>query len=86
MKRFVMLSLLFVLSFNVILSGCSQGENEEGEKGNFVFGINNWAENIAVSNMWKIILENEGYSVELKELEKAAVWSGIAKKRFRYCP
>ncbi|WP_018922866.1 glycine betaine ABC transporter substrate-binding protein [Salsuginibacillus kocurii] len=41
-------------------------------------GYNNWAENIAVSNMWKLLLEEEGYEVELTNLEKTGVFAGVA--------
>lgn len=41
-------------------------------------GLNNWAENIAVSNMWKVLLEQRGYDVELTTADKSAIYSGIA--------
>ncbi|MBO8170422.1 MAG: glycine betaine ABC transporter substrate-binding protein [Bacillaceae bacterium] len=52
---------------------------EEGteEKGTIKIGLNNWAENVAVSNMWKILLEEQGYTVELKSMEKAPLYLGI---------
>ncbi|RBW68943.1 glycine/betaine ABC transporter [Bacillus taeanensis] len=84
--NFVGLSLLLALSF--ALAACSSnenaGENTENnneaveEKGELVFGYNNWSENIAVTNMWKILLEEQGYEVELKSMEKSPVWAGIA--------
>lgn len=42
-------------------------------------GLNNWAENIAVCNMWKLLLEEKGYKVKLVNGEKAVVWSGVAQ-------
>jgi glycine betaine/proline transport system substrate-binding protein len=41
-------------------------------------GLNNWAENIAVSNMWQILLEERGYDVELINAGKSVIYSGIA--------
>lgn len=54
--------------------------NEEaaGEGGEIEIGLNNWAENIAVSNMWKVLLEEEGYDVELTLVEKAPIFAGVA--------
>ncbi|WP_223699945.1 glycine betaine ABC transporter substrate-binding protein [Sutcliffiella deserti] len=81
--------MVIILSSAILLSACGGGGNEkdgEGEKGTLKFGINNWAENIAVSNMWKVLLEEKGYSVELKELEKAAVWTGIAQNDLDVAP
>jgi glycine betaine/proline transport system substrate-binding protein len=88
MKKFSMM-LLLILSSAMLISACGGGEdNKEGEevKGSLTFGINNWAENIAVSNMWKVLLEEKGYEVELKELEKAAVWTGIAQNDLDIAP
>ena len=60
--------------------GSSDADSTEGdggeeavseEKGTITIGMNNWAENIAVSNMWKIVLEERGYDVELMPVEKA---------------
>ena len=85
---FVLFSMLFAA---VLLVSCSGGadsgesDSQKGadqaaeEKGKLKFGINNWAENVAVSNMWKVLLEKEGYEVELRTLEKAPVWTGIAQ-------
>lgn len=48
-----------------------------------VIGTNNWAENIAVANMWKIILEEEhGYDIELSDVGKSVLYSGLANEDF----
>ncbi|HLR29839.1 MAG TPA: glycine betaine ABC transporter substrate-binding protein [Paenalcaligenes sp.] len=41
-------------------------------------GTNSWPENIAAANMWKILLEERGYEVELKEMSLEMVYSGVA--------
>ncbi|MCA0971716.1 glycine betaine ABC transporter substrate-binding protein [Halobacillus litoralis] len=77
----------------VLLAACG-GENEEpdeatgdsGEeasetaedKGSISIGMNNWAENVAVSNMWKLILEEQGYEVELKNVEKGFLYEALS--------
>lgn len=38
----------------------------------------NWAENIAVTNMWKVILEDEGYEVNLNLLEMGFSMEALA--------
>lgn len=53
-------------------------EGGGGNKGTIKIGYNNWAENIAVTHMWKLLLEEKGYSVELVRTEKAPLWSGAA--------
>jgi len=51
--------------------------NTSEEKGTLQIGLNNWAENVAVSNMWKVILEDKGYTVDLKTVEKAALYEAL---------
>jgi glycine betaine/proline transport system substrate-binding protein len=84
-KSTIFTSILLMIT--ILLSACSgSGETSSDGKGKLTFGINNWAENVAVSNMWKIVLEEQGYEVELKELEKAAVWTGIANSDLDIAP
>ncbi|MBD3894549.1 glycine betaine ABC transporter substrate-binding protein [Halomonas sp. ML-15] len=46
-------------------------------------GKNNWAENVAVANMWKLVLEEEhGYEVDLTEAGKSVIYSGLANEDF----
>lgn len=64
---------------NDITEGNNQPtEKADDEKGEIKIGLNNWAENIAVSNMWKVVLEEKGYDVDLVFSQKVGVWSGIA--------
>jgi glycine betaine/proline transport system substrate-binding protein len=38
-----------------------------------------WAETIATSNLWKELLEQQGYTVDLKNLEVASLYTGVAQ-------
>lgn len=84
--------VLLTLSVLLVLSACAggNGDNEAGEgggdKGKITIGRNNWAENIAVSNMWKILLEEKGYEVEMKSMDKAPVWLGISRNELDLAP
>lgn len=42
-------------------------------------GYVNWAEDVAVSNVWKVVLEEKGYQVNLKALEVAPLFVGLNK-------
>jgi glycine betaine/proline transport system substrate-binding protein len=90
MKKLRYLLLLILLFASVILAACNNGNEGNGEDGgedkSLVFGRNNWAENVAVSNMWKILLEEKGYEVELKSMEKAPVWLGITRDELDVAP
>ncbi|MDC3418101.1 glycine betaine ABC transporter substrate-binding protein [Aquibacillus salsiterrae] len=80
-------SILFLISLILVLTACggesTENNNNEAaettdEKGSITIGMNNWAENVAVSNMWKIILEEKGYEVELQPVEKAILYEGLS--------
>lgn len=72
MKREVARWLAPVLA--VVLSAPAMA----ADKGSVHIGLNNWAENIAVSNMWKVLLEERGYDVELTSAGKSVIYSGVA--------
>ena len=42
-------------------------------------GYVSWAEDVAVSNVWKVLLEEKGYQVNLKSLEVAPLYVGLSK-------
>ncbi len=48
-------------------------------KGTIDIGYVNWAECIAVSNLWKVILEEKGYEVTLTQLDVAPLFVGLSK-------
>ncbi|MBP2076078.1 glycine betaine ABC transporter substrate-binding protein [Oceanobacillus polygoni] len=73
------------LLFLMVLTACSgesDGKSQSQGEGNktIVMGQINWAENIAVTNMWKVILEDKGYELDLRMLDMgtqmAALQSG----------
>ncbi|MET3683282.1 glycine betaine/proline transport system substrate-binding protein [Alkalibacillus flavidus] len=57
------------------------GESNEGSDVNtdtIEMGQINWAENIAVTNMWKVILEEQGYNVDLINLDMGPTMEALA--------
>jgi hypothetical protein len=42
-------------------------------------GVNNWAENIAVANMWKLLLDEKGIKVRLQNADKALIYNSVAQ-------
>ncbi len=79
MRRVILLMVIAALSILAACGGSEDSAGDEESKGTVTLGLNNWAENIAVSNMWKVILEDKGYDIELKSMEKAPVWAGISQ-------
>lgn len=76
----VALVAVLILSFT---AGCSTTTPPAGEaakdKGTVKIGYVNWAECIAVSNLWKVMLEDQGYTVELTQLDVAPLFVGLNK-------
>ncbi|WFM71141.1 glycine betaine ABC transporter substrate-binding protein [Halomonas sp. CKK8] len=55
----------------------------QAQERELAIGTNNWAENIAVANMWKLVLEEEhGYDVSLQDASKSVIYSGLANADF----
>ncbi|HLR54492.1 MAG TPA: glycine betaine ABC transporter substrate-binding protein [Pseudogracilibacillus sp.] len=69
---------LLMLSLSLILVGCSSGSDSEESNNTITIGYNNFAETIAEVNVWKLILEKEGYDVELKQTEKGPLFTALA--------
>src|SRR5699024_1723810 len=69
MKRFLTLSMVTILT--IFLVACSDSDEEADAESDeeLVFGLINWPENIAVNHVWKVLLEEEGYEVDVKQLE-----------------
>ncbi len=72
-SKLLILGLITVLiaSFAV---GCSKTD-----KGTVKIGYVNWAECVAVTNLWQVLLEDQGYKVELTQLDVAPLFVGLSK-------
>ncbi|WP_305886541.1 glycine betaine ABC transporter substrate-binding protein, partial [Pseudomonas sp. 2995-3] len=86
------LILFFVLLTVTILSACGdtseETNNDQSSAGAadseevvneevITIAQINWAENIAVTNMWKVVLEEKGYNVELTLLDMGATMMAL---------
>ncbi|WP_079526157.1 glycine betaine ABC transporter substrate-binding protein [Halobacillus hunanensis] len=64
-----------------VLTACGSSNEEatasEESDNEISIGQINWAENIAVTNMWKVILENKGYDVTLKNLNMGSTMQAL---------
>ncbi|QTM98165.1 glycine/betaine ABC transporter [Sediminibacillus dalangtanensis] len=78
------LSLILAILMLAVLTACgntsgesnSEAGTEEGEEA-ITIGQINWAENIAVTNMWKAILEEKGYDVKLNVLDMGTTMKAL---------
>ncbi len=58
-------------------TGAGNG-NSSGDKGSIEIGYIPWDEDIAVSYLWKQLLEEEGYRVTLTQVEVAPLFAAVA--------
>ncbi|QGH33295.1 glycine/betaine ABC transporter [Gracilibacillus salitolerans] len=84
------LSIILLLLVVAVLTACGNtndasnseqtGEEESTTEVNgeeITIGQINWAENIAVTNMWKAILEEKGYNVKLNVLDMGVMMQAL---------
>src|SRR5699024_11585757 len=68
-------------SSDVCSSDLTNTNNEEAnassEDKELTFGLITWTENIAVNNVWKVLLEEEGYDVELNQLDMGIIMESL---------
>lgn len=70
--------MLFIV-LTMVLTACgdaSSASKDENDK-EIVMGQISWAENIATTNMWKVILEEEGYDVQLDLLDMGTIMAAL---------
>lgn len=61
-------------------NGTDDGDNGEagGEGGSIHFGWIPWDEDIAVTHLWKVLLEERDWDVEMTQLDAAPLFQGMA--------
>lgn len=72
----------------LLLSGCQSGLDASGQNGAeldngdqqtlTIAVMNGWDEGIAASELWKAVLEKEGYTVNLEYADAAPVYAGLS--------
>jgi len=83
------MTVIVVFISMTIIVGCSnnttESTNNESQtnasdsKGTINIGEVTWAEDVAVSNLWKVLLEDQGYDVKLTQLDLAPLYVGLNK-------
>ncbi len=80
--RGLIYGMVAILSVGLV-AGCGTAAKQDGATPSADKTINmgyvNWAEDVAVSNLWKVILKEKGYEVNLKSLEVAPLFVGLNK-------
>lgn len=85
MMRFAAVGVAGLLALGTVAACGSEGDSDSGGSGSggdksVTIGMAaGWDEDIAVSHLWKHVLEEKGYTVTLKELDVAPVFVGVSK-------
>ncbi|GAA2866447.1 hypothetical protein GCM10010472_24750 [Pseudonocardia halophobica] len=58
--------------------GGSGSGGSGGEKNVSISVVAGWDEDVAASNLWKVLLEQRGYTVNMQELDIASTFTGVA--------
>lgn len=73
MKKIFLLALAAV---TLTFAACQQGDKKSGKK--ITIGYVNWAEGVAMTNLAKVLLEQQGYTVTLKNADVAPIFAAVA--------
>jgi glycine betaine/proline transport system substrate-binding protein len=83
-RRFGILFALSIAAF-VVLAACGDDDNGDANGGGNGAGGNinityipGWPDAVSTSNLWKVLLEEKGYTVQLTALDVAPAFAGIA--------
>lgn len=89
-KRFLALAVACLLAAT-LFAACGSSDSESADSDapaaadtstdqkNLTIGYIPWDEDIAVSYLWKQVLEDKGYTVELQQLDVAPTFVGLSK-------
>lgn len=77
-KRSLIGVMIAILTLGLV-AGCGTTSSEPIENKKINIGYVSWAEDVAVSNVWKVLLEEKGYQVNLTLLDVAPLFVGLNK-------
>ncbi len=66
-----------LLAIAFIVTGC--GGSEQQQKDELTIGYIPWDEDVAVTYLWKDLLEQQGYAVKMQLLEVGPLFAGVAR-------
>ena len=67
------------LSLTMAACGSSDDDGSGGAKKEINIGYITWDEDIAITHLWKKVLESKGYTVNLTKVDAAPMYAGMAK-------
>lgn len=84
-------SFILMIALFGVLAACSSDSDNAADANNadsdeIFIGQISWPENIAVTNMWKAVLEQEGYDVKLEIVDMGPQMSSLAEDDLDIAP
>lgn len=80
-------SLMMVIALMGVLAACGSDNDSAGAEDDEIFiGQISWPENIAVTNMWQAVLEDEGYDVNLELVDMGPQMASLAEDDMDIAP
>ena len=79
-RRAIAVLIAALSAILLVASGCGGRQAQTGQQAKQInIGYIAWDEDIAVSNLYKVLLEKKGYKVNLQQLEAGPVYAGLSK-------
>src|SRR5699024_9956804 len=81
-------SLIMVIALMGVLAACGGNSDDSADADNdeIFIGQISWPENIAVTNMWQAVLEDEGYDVDLELVDMGTQMASLAENDMDIAP
>src|SRR5699024_1533964 len=85
-------SFILMIALFGVLAACNSecdtnvGDSSDADSDEIVNGDISWPEKMAVTNMWKAILEQEGYDVKLEIVDMGPQMSSLAEDDLDIAP
>src|SRR5699024_1399607 len=81
-------SLIMVIALMGVLAACGGNSDDSADADNdeIFIGQISWPENIAVTNMWQAVLEDEGYDVNLELVDMGPQMASLAENDMDIAP
>ena len=80
-KRIFQMSIILILSAVLVACGdadeVASNDDSKASDEPISIGLINWPENVAVNNVWKVLLEEKGYEVDLQQLEMGIIMEAL---------
>ena len=71
-------AVCLLMAIALTITGCGGGSKQQ-QKGELTIGYIPWDEDIAVTYLWKDLLEQQGYAVKMQLLEVGPLFAGVAR-------